>query len=356
MKVEMEEKYDNSLSNWKDACLPLKLSIEIMANAFALRDDEVNNTIDDYDEMAWDSDQEEKHLAEVSVALPFCNLSKDDERFVHHIVTLGIPDRLLSVFGSIFMVLVNSGKSNETTHFEIFDDLTDVLSKCSVCLGNMFCTLQNTWKNEEHKVITVWNDLIDCLKVAKDESMNKKTMLPVISAALSVMVALVRFYPTLVACMKDTDVEVILSFVLIECPEDGKNQEETISAVSDIQKDSIVVLGLISSVPHPENINEYICDTLLTLLLRTHSITTSVMSEILNVLMDMYSADEGDANNHEKVFKRKDVLAAFQKSVPILKRKVREDEGKQGVSKEEIFEWKEIILNATRFIKYKKGQ
>jgi hypothetical protein len=59
-------------------------------------------------------------------------------------------------------------------------------------------------------------------------------------------------------------------------------------------------------------------------------------------------------NNHESVFSRKDVLGAFHKSVPILKRKVREEESK-GASREEVLVWKEIILNGTRFIKYKKG-
>jgi hypothetical protein len=71
--------------------------------------------------------------------------------------------------------------------------------------------------------------------------------------------------------------------------------------------------------------------------------------------MDMYSADEEDANNHEAVFRSKGVLNIFEKTVPILKEKIRADESKGNASYEEVEFLKEIGLNATRFIRYKKG-
>ena len=74
--------------------------------------------------------------------------------------------------------------------------------------------------------------------------------------------------------------------------------------------------------------------------------------------MDMYSADEGDPNNHESVFRKKNVLAVFEKTVPILKRKLREETKSSSSSTTDARDasfWKETALNATRFIKYKKG-
>lgn len=87
---------------------------------------------------------------------------------------------------------------------------------------------------------------------------------------------------------------------------------------------------------------------------RSNVTTTDVMCEVLNALMDMYSSDEGDANNHESVFRTKGVLGVFEKSVPILKSKIRVDERNEMCNPEEVEFWKETAMNATRFIKYKK--
>mmetsp|Transcript_15789 Transcript_15789/g.29792 ORF Transcript_15789/g.29792 Transcript_15789/m.29792 type:complete len:776 (-) Transcript_15789:1993-4320(-) len=354
-KAEKEEHFDKALTEWKNTCLPLQLSIEIMTNAFALAQDEANAPIDDYDEMAWDSDQEDKLQNDIPGTLPAFNISKEDEVFFQQVVNLGTPDRALSLFGAIYTALVTSGKNSDNIHFEILNDLTDILSKSTICLGNMFSILQNFWKSSENDSCAIWNDLTQCLRASKDENMNKPIMFQLIAAALSVMVALLRSRPTLMKWVNEKDLEMLLSLVLTENPEVGKTDEEVAATVSDIQKDSITMLGILCSEPHPESVNERVCETFLTLLLRTHSITTNVMSEVLNVLMDMYSADEGDANNHEAVFRRNNVLSAFQKSVPILKRKVREEESKESISREEELVLKEIILNATRFVKYKKG-
>ena len=39
-----------------------------------------------------------------------------------------------------------------TIHPEVMDDLTEVLSKASICLGNMACNLQQCWKKHEKDV------------------------------------------------------------------------------------------------------------------------------------------------------------------------------------------------------------
>jgi len=80
------------------------------------------------------------------------------------------------------------------------------------------------------------------------------------------------------------------------------------------------------------------------------------MNEILISLMEMYSSDEGDPNNHEQVFKSRDVLGSFQKIIPMFKRKIREGEKMDGISFDDIELWRETAVNASRFVKYKKGQ
>ena len=357
-KEEAEEKYEKSLSAWKNACLPLKLSIEIITNSFAIAggDDRGNDVQDnDYDDdMAWDSDQEEKLLAEAQAQNQGFVLSKDDELFLNQVVASGLPDLVLGVFGSIFMALVNSGKTNESIHPEVLEDLSEVLSKCSPCLGNIACNLQNSWKCNEAEVAVMWNDFRQCLQAAKDTNINGNIPISAVAATLSIMGAFLRFRPVLVNSVNEKDLEMILSFVRMEVPENSKSEDET-ATVSDIQKDAIGMLGILCSEPHPSTVNEQMCEAFLTLLQRTQTTTAAVMGEVLNALMDMYSADEGDANNHEAVFRSKGVLDVFQKTVPILKEKIRADEIKGNVSYEEIEFLKEIRLNATRFIRYKKG-
>jgi len=185
-----------------------------------------------------------------------------------------------------------------------------------------------------------------------------------IASILSSMGAFLRFRPILVKSVNEQGLDLILSFVLMEyssslpsiSSSSASDEEVEKAAIADIQKDAIGMLGILCSEPHPDGINEKICSAFITSLQRHHSTTTAVMSEVLNALMDMYSADEGDPNNHEGVFRAKNVLGAFQKTVPIFKRKIREDERKRGLvcTFEEIEVWKETALNAVRFVKYKK--
>jgi len=354
-KEEAEDKYEKALNSWKDACLPLKLSIEIVTNSFAVAggDDGGDSQNDDYDDMAWDSDQEEALLAEAQAQKQGSNLSKDDELFLNQVVSSGLPDSVLTVFGSIFMALVNSGKASESIHSEILEDLTEVLGKCSLCLGNIACNLQNNWKCKENDLASMWNDFRQCLQAAQDTTVNQNIHISAVAAALNIMGAFLRFRPVLVKCVNENDLEMILSFVLMEVPANSKSKDEAV-VVSDIQKDAIGIIGVLCSEPHPSTVNEHICEAFITLLQRAETTATAVIGEVLNALMDIYSADEGDANNHEGVFRSKGVLGAFQKSVPIFKKKIRGHETKGKINYEEVEFLKEIGLNATRFIRYKK--
>jgi hypothetical protein len=357
-KEEAEERFDQAVNAWKNACLPLKLSVEIITNmcTIAMND---NGLIDAsaVDDMAWDSDQEEQLLAEAKGNQLAFDASKEDEAFLNQVVAAGVPDRVLAVFGSIFMALVQSGTSNQSIHPEVLDDLTEVLSKCSICLGNMACNLQHSWKNDEKEVVSMWNEFRQCLIATKDECANRNIPCSAVAAILSTMGAFLRFRPGLVKFVSEQDLDLILSFVLMEVPagtDVRSNKLDDMSSISDVQKDAIGMLGILCSEPHPDQINEKICSVFSTVLERSNVTTTDVMCEVLNALMDMYSSDEGDANNHESVFRTKGVLGVFEKSVPILKSKIRVDERNEMCNPEEVEFWKETAMNATRFIKYKK--
>ncbi len=382
----LEDQYDKAVNAWKNACLPLKLSVEVIANLCVSDTDDYGNDGDAYgeinneddDDMAWDSDEEERLLNEHQKGGDSsCTgrmISKEEEAFRNQVVASGVTDRVLAVFGTILLSFMtddndttNSSSSTAsatntatTIHPLAMEDLMEVIGKCSICMGNAACNLPK-WKCDEKDVTSMWNEFMQCLKA----SANRSIPTLAIASILSSMGAFLRFRPTLVKSVNEQGLDLILSFVLMEYSSSstssspGLDEEAEKTAVADIQKDAIGMLGILCSEPHPDGINEKICSAFITSLQRHHSTTTAVMSEVLNALMDMYSADEGDPDNHEGVFRAKNVLGVFQKTVPIFKRKIREDEGKIRVglvcSFEEIEVWRETALNAVRFIKYKKG-
>lgn len=203
------------------------------------------------------------------------------------------------------------------------------------------------------------------------------------------MAAFLQFRPVLMgACVGADELELILSCVVIQehpSPTTGNASTNddadddamaTTILISDIQKDAVSILGMLSSQPHPHEVNVKMCTALVALLYRSTSssstsssssssssspttTTAHVMNEVLNVLMDMYSADAGDPNNHADVFQAMCVLGVFQKCAPIFKRKIRQEEmndGGGGGSMEDCSMWKETALNVTRFVRYKKGR
>jgi len=354
---ETEDKYDKAINAWKNACMPLKLSVEVIANLCARRTGEDEN--EDFDDMdGWDLEKEGQLLSSCATTPDFTTKLEEDEEFLNGIISSGIPDRVLSVFGCILLSLI--GVKKDQIPGVAMEDLLDIVTKCGICLGNAVCNLEQ-WKSNEADLTAVWKDFFQCLTTAMDgEVAFANTVLPcqAISSLFTTMVAFLRFRPSLVKSVNEQDLELILSYVLLECPlearKTGPNAEVKYSdVVSDIQKDAIGLLGILCSEPHPDQINERICSVFLTVLNRSHSSSAALISELMNALMDMYSADEGDPNNHESVFRNNNVLGAFQKNVPILRRKIREET--DNTDPMDVALWKETALNASRFIKYKQG-
>ena len=354
---DTEANYEKAVTAWKKACLPLKLSVEIIANLCSARTNNDNEEFDGMvdDEMGWDSDQEDELINS-----PEQNSKhgQTDIELFEKIISSGIPDQVLSTFGCILLSLMNTNKDSIPNI--AIEDIFEVLTKCSMCLGNSICNI-GSWKTSDTEISVVWKDFFQCLTAATNGEVSLANMIlpcQAISPLLSTMTAFLRFRPSLGKCVEVQDLELILSYVCLEPPIETKqstNQrdKDEMEAILDIQKDSISLLGILCSEPHPDEINQRICFTFLTVLSRSHSLTTSLMSELLNVLMDMYGADEGDQNNHEAIFRRNNVLDAFEKSIPLLKRKIRESTNT--ATPMEMAFWRETTLNASRFVKYKKG-
>jgi len=383
-----EDKYDKAVNAWKNAHLPLKLSVEIIANLCAgrnrggegeLHDNHaIENDDDDDDDMVWGLEEEERLLASGKGLGGEVYRNKEDEQLFNTIISSGVPDRVLSIFGNVILSLIQNGrgndngdvsKSNDVKHdipSVVLEDLSEILTKYGICLGNILCNL-GEWKSNESDLTSVWNEFLQCLRAAMDgekvDYANKTLPCSAISAVMSTMNAFLRFRSSLASCVNEQDLDLILSYVLLEAPLstsgmeiDANSDRQDMEDISDIQKDAIGLLGILCSEPHPSQINEKICKVFLIVLSRIHSTSTKVMSEILNALMDIYALDEDDPNNHENVFRDNHVLDAFQKSVPVLKRKIREEKGgKASSSVEDIEFFKETALNASRFINYKKG-
>jgi len=119
------------------------------------------------------------------------------------------------------------------------------------------------------------------------------------------------------------------------------------SKSKSIQREAIEMLGiLLSQEDHPEDVNRNVVSALI----NSGSKKARVLSEVLNALMDIY----GDDDCHPVVFEGLNVLSFFQRSVPVLKTSIQCD--RDEATQEEVSQWRETALNASRFIQYKKGQ
>jgi hypothetical protein len=348
---EIRDKHNKAVTSWKRACLPLKLSIEIIAN-MCVPSSEPNF-----------EDEGSAGIFEKPMIL-----SKEDEALLNMIVSKGVPDHVLKIFECILVSLGGTDNS-KVTPAVVDEDLSEIVSKCGICLGNMVCNL-TTWKIDEVASASVWKGLCECLASIQSnppmqehggekqrQEVDWLVYTSTMGAVLTVMVAFLRFRPSLVKSVDENILNSMLSQAIIETPIALRTSESTNAktanlTILDSQRDAIAILSILCSEPHQDVINMKICDALLTILQRSNSSSVGIMSEVLNALMRMYSADADEPDNHEDVFRNKNVLGAFQKSVPIMKRKIREEEGRSNHDDVEI--WNETIFNATRFIKYKQ--
>mmetsp|Transcript_1742 Transcript_1742/g.2504 ORF Transcript_1742/g.2504 Transcript_1742/m.2504 type:complete len:841 (-) Transcript_1742:161-2683(-) len=343
--------HEEASLDWIRACMPLKLAIEIATNlcAGSIND---RNDLEDFD-MNSDSD---------SVVVDDIGDRKSnplDVNLFYVIQQARIPDQILSLLGGIVTFILENGQLIPKNSAE---DLCDVMSKCSSCLGNALCSLPS-WKTNEQESSATWKELCSALFSSFYSSGNEVKQsgqyLPVsgISALTSIMTAFIRMRSNLIGSIEENDLDIIISCLNIDSHiiMNEKLDSDNISAVSNIQRDAIIMLTSLCSKPHTHTINDRICSVLLVTLAKLTT-CARVMSEILNGLMDMYSSDENDPNNHEVIFKSRHVLEVIQKSLPHLESKIKQQESQNTATNEDLEFWEETILNSKRFIQYKKEQ
>jgi hypothetical protein len=165
--------------------------------------------------------------------------------------------------------------------------------------------------NEKIDLATMWNEFGQCLQAAQDTTIHQNIHVLAIAAPLHTMGAFLRFL-VLMKFDNKNDLEMNLSFVLMQVPANSKSGDEAV-VVSDFQIDAIEIIGMLSSEPRPSTIHEHI------------------LCEVLNALMDIYSADEGDANRL-LVMQISTRLVLFLKSVLIFKKKICGHDTKEKVN------------------------
>jgi hypothetical protein len=167
----------------------------------------------------------------------------------------------------------------------------------------------------------------------------------------SAMVVALQSRESIRTQMQSDDLDFLLQ--LLQSPQNtgtGTVDDEYDSVV--VQRDAVCMLGILcSQEEHPAQVNQKTCQALLQSLTPADNPKQSamVLAEVLSVLMDIY----GDDDCHPAVFTALDVLGHFQRSVPLLKQRISLE---TDAEPDDVEQWKETALNASRFIAYKKDQ
>jgi hypothetical protein len=155
------------------------------------------------------------------------------------------------------------------------------------------------------------------------------------------MLALLRNRPGLISSVGEEDLKTVLALLLGD------------STCTDARRDCVALLGILCSEPHPSVVNDMVCDAFLSVLAREDE-EVAIISEILDVIMDVYSADDVDEGNHEATFRQKNVLGALKAILPNFKRRITLERGKVDAESFEML--MECALNTKRFIAYKSSK
>ena len=340
-----EDLYDRAVEAWRSSCLPLKLAVEVAANLCAGSGTSNNGDAqdgDEEDEMMWDSDDEDKLVAESSEIEGGVDkeAQERDKKLFGEVIRLNIPNRVVEV-----VVNIATAHSGETSMPDVaVCDLVELLSKCGVCGANAAGNL-HAWATKADEAAQLWNVLCGVVRNSPtSRAASNELIVAGKGAAIAMILALLRNRPGLISSVGKEDLNAVLALLGIE--NGGEN-------CTDARRDCIALLGILCSEPHPLAVNASICDAFLTILSREDE-EIGIISEILNSIMDMYSLDETDEGNHDATFSGKNVLAALQAVLPNFKKRIALERVKADAESVEV--WKETALNAKRFIQYKKNK
>lgn len=306
------EAMENARRAWHNSLLPLQLALEITANLTSVGPSQP--VMDEHDmvlmdEADWGPDQEAQLIEGQSQQA--AEVSAFDLSLMHSIVASGIPTRLVELLRLVCTPLM--AKSVELPA-EIKQELEEVQSKCGACLGNCFAEHFPWWGAK-------WKDLLVAFELSGA------------TAIADTMTVALRSLSQVRKQIQPEDLELMLNFV---------DTQDTL-----IQRNMVEMLGILCShETHPKQVNARVCSTLISLPIKY----VAIVNEVLNALMDIYGNDDC----HPDVFCSLQVLGYFQATIPVFKSLIQSERSK--ASKEEIEQWRESALNASRFVSYKKGQ
>ena len=358
-------RYEKSISAWTNACLPLKLSLEIATNTCTALEqgDEDTHMNEDVDFDSWDEGREKQILLGMK---QFVNDSSGPRHSFasKQLLESEIPDIVLTTFFDVFLHCTTYTLNSTADYIpkKTVLDVGDMLMKCSVCLGNILSVVSH-WKTDMAQALAVWKRFCQALEeVLRATDTNRSQQAMVIGAITHVLGSLIRFRPSINPLINETELNSIARCVSFgisynsspTSDRSGPASDHFFVMVEDIQKDAVLIFGELCRNPHSDELNKRVCDTLINYVRSDANTNMAVMIEIFNVLMDMYSADETDLHNHEKVFRSCDVLSIFMRWVPLLKKRITDEKSRQR-SIIDYSIWEETLLNAKRFIHYKKS-
>jgi len=344
------DSYDRAVEAWRSSCLPLKLAVEVTANLCAGSTSSAGASDQEYiftgtsedDEMMWDSDDEARLVAGGGAGGTGSLESRSDPRddkLMSEVVRSTLPNRVVGVLSS---VATSSSYHANVMPQVVADDLVELLSKSGVCVSNAAFSVTG-WVSGGNKLCALWSCLRNLVaNIPASVPEKGEITLAAVASAAAIMVALLRSRQALPSLLGEEDLKAILGMLQVN----GNDQ------AFGVRRDAVSMLGILCSAPHPPEVNAMVCDAFLAALTCKDE-RVAVLSELLDALMVMYSADETDEGNHEAIFREKNVIGAFQHVLPIFKRKLKAE--RRSAEVDEFETWKETSLNARRFIDYKRG-
>lgn len=299
------QNWDDTMQGWETALRPLELSLEICAHLTSVAPE---------DSVMMDNDDE--NFAVQSAVW--------DPVFKQHCQQL--PARLFACFqtlhGSQWMLLPQP----MALHW------SELQSKASTGFGH--CLVQLSRDDGVNSILNMsqsqlWQALWSAIRQTLATSSGRQ-------AALGLVVVTLQTYPILRQEITPTELDFLISLL--------QSREESPAVV----REAVVILGILcSQEQHTEPVNRSVCCALID---RLESVEESIVvrAEVLNALMDIYGNDDC----HPCVFDNLKVLDHFERSVPLVKQQLSQA-NRQAVDSNDIDYWREIVLNATRFIEYK---
>jgi hypothetical protein len=312
--------WDQVQAEWQDLVRPIQLALEISANLTSTGGGGSGGggagMMEEGDD---DEDEEDDVMMDAGL----------DDKLTNALLQTKLPDQILQLVGKLVSPDWMGTSTNGADLPDVIRESCDELqSKAGTCLGHCLAALPD-WTPPA----SLWTDL----KLAMHKSMGKAGREGISSA----MVVALQSRESIRTQMQSDDLDFLLQLL-----QNGNDDNSSVV----VQRDAVCMLGILcSQEEHPAEVNQKTCQALLQALAPADKQSAMVLAEVLSVLMDIY----GDDDCHPAVFVALDVLGHFQRSVPLLKQRISLE---TDAEPDDVEQWKETVLNASRFIAYKKDQ